>query len=519
MGAIKQRVGKGLRDPGTFRYFYLLDLLFCSVCFINIPANLLKVVFFPWAAVLIYQRFCVNHNLYKVRYWGILLLFLAVGALTTVLHIWDNFFYNVMILFHVAMCFFLFYGMHAEPNKNKIKSEIQRLMKTVVVLTTAFSVIGLLIVLFCVRIYVWDHVLGLMDNRFTGIYINPNPAAFASVVGLLFCHFLWKKRKENGKRVIPLWLGISCLASNLLALLLSDSNGSMVFLLAYAGVLLFYWLFQIGKQKKFSTRAIMKRGSALVAMVLVASFGMLGVRYVCQSGVGALVSGREQIVLGDTINPTAQPGENGEPAPKPASSSVGQVVIGRTDNPDISSGRFDSLGKAFQLFIREPVLGIGQGNIVEYGERYLDEGFLFEDLHNGYVTILVSYGIVGFLLVMSFLFVLARRIYGGLHKNLHKGKLQLPLLFAMLGAYCVYSLFDITLLLDVNFMVVIFWLLLGYATTYLLQYETRFEVITSQPFSLWKQKAPVKVPLYLLPTGRSYSSLRLMTKDMKKRDA
>ena len=231
-----------------------------------------------------------------------------------------------------------------------------------------------------------------------------------------------------------------------------------------------------------------------------------------------MVSGREQLVLGDTINPTAQPGENGEPAPKPVSSSVGQVVIGRTDTPDISSGRFDSLGKAFQLFIKDPILGIGQGNIVEYGERYLDEGFLFEDLHNGYVTILVSYGIVGFLLVMAFLFVLARRMYAGLRKNLHKDKPQLPLLFAMLGGYCVYSLFDITLLLDVNFMVVIFWLLLGYATTYMLQYETRFGVVTSQPFSVWKQKTPVRVPLYLLPTGRSYSSLRLMTEEMCIRD-
>lgn len=519
MEAIKQAFSKGLRDPGTFRYFYLLDLLLCSVCFVSIPANLLKVVLFPWAAVLIYQKFCSNRTIYKVRYWGLLLLFLAVGALTTVLHIWDNFFYNVMMLFHIAMCFFLFYGMHAEPNKKKQKAEIVRLMKTIVVITTALSLAGLMIVLLFARIYVWDHVLGLMDNRFTGLYINPNPAAFASVLGLMFCHFLAGKRKENGKKIIPVWLAVLCITGNMLTLLLSDSNGSLVFLLAYAGVLLYSWIFRLGKGEKWSRRSIVKRGTSLVALCLVASLGLFGARTLCQIGVGEVVSGREQLVLGDTINPTAQPGEDGEPPAKPVSSSVGQVVIGREESEDISSGRFDSLGKALQLFTKSPIIGIGKGNIVEYGERYLEEGFEFEDLHNGYLTVLLSSGLVGFVLLMAFLLVLARRMYSSLRKNLHKGKKQLPILFAMLGAYCVYSLFDITLLMDVNFMVVIFWLLLGYATTYLVQYETQFEVITSKPFSVLGMRNPVKVPLYLLPTGRSYSSLCLITNDMQKRDA
>lgn len=519
MEAIKQKLSKGLRDPGTFRYFYLLDLLLCSVCFVNIPANLFKAFLFPWAGALIYQKFCSNRAIYKIRYWGLLLLFLAVAALTTALHIWDNFFYNVMMLFHIGMCFFLFYGMHAEPNKKKIKSEIVRMMKTIVVITTALSVAGLLIVMLFVRVYVWDHVLGLMDNRFTGLYINPNPAAFTSVLGMLFCHYLFRKREEDGKRVIPVWLATLCFTGNGLTLLLSDSNGSLVFLLAYAGVLLFSWLFGLGKGRKLSARDAAKKGMALAALCLVTFLGMFGVRSLCQTGVGALVSGREQLVLGDTINPTAQPGEDGKPPAKPVSSSVGQVTIGREETEDVSSGRFDSLGKALQLFARNPVIGIGKGNIVEYGERYLDEGFQFEDLHNGYLTVLVSFGSIGFVLLMAFLLVLARRMYSTLNKNLHKGKKQLLLLFAMLGAYCVYSLFDITLLLDVNFMVVVFWLLLGYASTYLVQYETRFEVITTNPFSTLRARNPVKVPLYLLPTGRSYPSLCLMTNDMQKRDA
>ena len=41
-----------------------------------------------------------------------------------------------------------------------------------------------------------------------------------------------------------------------------------------------------------------------------------------------------------------------------------------------------------------------------------------------------------------------------------------PCLFAMVVAYCIYSLFEKTILSEITFMVVMFWLILGYSMTY-----------------------------------------------------
>ena len=59
------------------------------------------------------------------------------------------------------------------------------------------------------------------------------------------------------------------------------------------------------------------------------------------------------------------------------------MTIGRDGNYELSSGRLDSLQKAMVLYQKNPILGIGKGNILEYGNRYLARGFQFFDLHNG----------------------------------------------------------------------------------------------------------------------------------------
>lgn len=518
MEDVKQAFFKGLKDPGAFRYLYVITLLLCSVSLINQVFQVIAGILLVWSFYVMYRTLRVEKKIYKVRYWGILLLFLVAGAITALTHLQDHFLYNAFLLYHVALCFFLFYGMHADPDKRKVKQEMVRLMKAITILTTALSVGGLLVVLLCVRIYVGNQVLGLMDNRFTGLYVNPNPAAFSSMLSLMCCHLLYRKqRADSQKRVLPGWFCVLCVVSNMLALLLSDSNGAMVFILIYAAVLLYQKLFF--RVPAAGRKTMLRRGVALGMVCVVSAAGMLGLRVLCQNGVGMLVSGKQQMVVGDTINPTAKPEVDGT-SKKPVAAKVEKVEIGRSEtNYDVSSGRFDSLEKGLALFAKFPILGVGQGNIVSYGERYLNEGFAFNDLHNGYLTLLVAGGVVGFTIFMAFLFVLARRMYRCLRANLHKGKRELPLLFAMLGAYCVYSLFDITLLLNISFTIVIFWLLMGYATTYLMQYESRYEVVPEKVPKGAPRFRPAEAPLYLMPTGRSYSSLCLAMEETTKRDA
>ena len=45
------------------------------------------------------------------------------------------------------------------------------------------------------RVKAFSYCIGLMDNRFTGLYTNPNIAAYVSVVGLVCIHLMYGKSR------------------------------------------------------------------------------------------------------------------------------------------------------------------------------------------------------------------------------------------------------------------------------------------------------------------------------------
>ena len=86
------------------------------------------------------------------------------------------------------------------------------------------------------------------------------------------------------------------------------------------------------------------------------------------------------------------------------------VEIGRdplSGSYDVSSGRITLLKQSLIMFKNHPFFGVGRGNIVEYGLREIPGGLRFSDFHNGYVTILVSWGTIGFIIFSSFALMLA----------------------------------------------------------------------------------------------------------------
>ena len=169
-----------LRDPSVFRTAYILNLFFCSVCFWDFAGIVVNVLMFLWAGVFFFDLFISRKSPRRIRYGSVLLAFLGAGLITALLHIDSGFGMNLIMLYHAAVCFFLFYGLHAEPDRRKTKREMNRIFGLIMVLSTALAVGGLAIVAFAPtgRLYVSDYILGIMDNRFTGLYTNPNLAAF-----------------------------------------------------------------------------------------------------------------------------------------------------------------------------------------------------------------------------------------------------------------------------------------------------------------------------------------------------
>ena len=150
------------------------------------------------------------------------------------------------------------------------------------------------------------------------------------------------------------------------------------------------------------------------------------------------------------------------------------------ENTNIDSGRFRLWRESLDLFKISPIIGIANGNIVFYSEEYLNGELTFSyhnsDLHNGFLTILVSTGVLGALLFGTFGFRFAK--HAAQHLFLRRKTVRdevYPCLFAFLSAYLVYSLFERALLYDISFLVIWFWLMMGYTACYVSKYEHLIE--------------------------------------------
>ena len=472
MIAVKEK----LKDSSLFRKLYIADLFFCNIAFLQIPAYVLLVFLFVWGVGLVIYNQRVNNTFFKLRFGLWVGAFLVFSLLSIIINFSATILYSLIMFIHVLVCFFVFYGMHTEPNFD-FRSELYSMARFIVYVTTVANIIGIFCLMFGIR-FEWYWIKStIYENRFTGVYVNPNLLGFVSVVSIVCCHMLYKEKLMKSvfqPRVSKIWV-FTCIATNLFSLILCDSNASLVLALAYAIVYLIY-IFFADKTGLSASKIIFK----IIALVVVGAFlvsSALMLRTICQTGFSVVLSKTNSIIsviMGDEdITSGISSVETGNPQEKK------DVTFGH-ENKNIDSGRFKLWKESINLFKISPFIGISNGNIVFYSGEYsngvLNYSYHKSDLHNGYLTILVSTGIIGFLLFGIFGFRFAK--HSAQHLFLQKKTFRndvYPCLFAFLFAYLIYAMFEKALLYDISFMVMWFWLMMGYMSCYIAKFEPMLE--------------------------------------------
>ncbi len=458
---------KGLKkfflNPSRFRLVYLLTLFFTNVVVIREIALVAQYVLMPWAGLIIYFYYIRNRRIFKIKYVKYLILYLVSCTVTALININSNFGWNMLINAHIAICFFVFYGLHTEKNRRRIYREINILAKLVILFTTVLNICAFPFACMSMGFELYGYECIIYENRLTGFFINPNLLGFISAVSIIFAHMLTKAPllKGRGSKNPNKWLLFIASGFNLVCLYLSDSNASFVFLVVYA---LTYVFFRVFKERELMNwRLLLKKTFSFIAMGLAVCIILVGTRLLTGYTVSLLAAGT-QVQLPDSMTQTISPGEFIEAATEP--------VTFKHQNKNLDSGRIRLLMEAAIIFINYPLFGMGKANLVPYAQQYIEGGLHFSDLHNGYVTILVCSGIVGFVIFLAFAIHLCRHMVKSLFmekKNLRRT--IFPCLFSFIFSYCVYSLFEKALLYEQSFMVLIFWAVLGYASVFMLKYD------------------------------------------------
>lgn len=479
-----ERIKAVLTDNSIFRRCYIICLFLCNVSFVQIVTYVGLVLLFIWAIFLLIYNEIKKHTFQKTRYGAWLLAYLVFTIVTAFIHINDNFFYNIVIELHIAICFFLFYSVHTEKHLN-FRRELYSICRFVVYATTVIGVVGLAFLMAGISFELWWVKFIVYENRFTGLYTNPNILGFTSVVAVFCCHMLCKKDfvTLSGKdRVSRIWLAF-CLAINAVSLFLCDSNAALVLMVCYCIFFVLYKMF--GAERTFSKKQIVTK---IIACALAGAFivGMVFcVRFVCQSGMSEIMERAD--IITETVND-----DDNEQQMFAATSRITFTH----ENKNLDSGRLKLLRQAASLFSDFPLFGIGKGNIYNYGEEKFDNGIAFSDLygkelaqfvtdfHNGYAMILVCSGIVGFVIFSIFGLRFAKHISIYVFKDENLKESILPCMYSFLCAYLVYAFFEKALLYDVSFTVLFFWLIMGYVSCFLCKYEPDH----SQGISIFKRR-------------------------------
>lgn len=460
-------------NTSLFRKVFLIILSFEMLAFLDIISVVLKSLVLVWGLFILIHNFFLEKLAFKVRHKYIIWSFLTTMTITSFAHMSIWFIPNLALVFYTAMCFFMFYGMYLEGDHEKIQAEMNFILKFFVNFSLLFGFLSLTSLLCRQNLCMWGYHIGIYQNRLIGVYTNSNILAFSMIEGIVACDLLldnYMKNKFKFGKMSNLKL-ILCLIICSVCLFLSDSNASFVFIIVYATIRVFCNLFfkrQLQEKVKFFRSSMVTFGFCVLMMSL-----SLCLRDYCQGFMNVIITdvhtyeasfARKIEKVSKAIITKNIGGSDDYASPEDFKA---ELHIGR-DNYEVSSGRITLFKQGLEVFKHHPLIGVGRANLNTIAKRYIPGGLKHPDLHNGYLTILVSTGIIGFTIFAVFSFVVSLDICRYLFICVNDASFGVFCkLFSALVAYCGYCLFEKAILFDATYMVGFFWSILGYAMSYI----------------------------------------------------
>ena len=468
-------------NTSVFRIAFVIDLLICQIGYISVPAIVIAVFLFLWGLSIFFKNYVYNLNIKKVNYYGWLVLFVATNILTVIIRGYsDGIWLSVGMILFLPVIFFVFYGLHIEARtddgRKKIYKEIYVLCNILLWLSLAINIVSL-ITLYTIGksiSYVFGYLV-VYENRFTGIYYNPNLMAFTSFCAAFGCHILWQGdfvRGVTGKPLTKVRRAIILVSAllNVFVIFLTDSNAAILIIVCYTIAYICYRWFG-GKEIHFGI--LFKRALALIVGFVAITATIFALRYVTQTGATQVMSSPE---------PSVNVFEDRD-------DELNKITF-EHENKNIDSGRIKLFKQGVNVIKHHPFFGVGKGNVTIYGNRYNNNKMKYSDLHNGYLTIIVCSGFLGFILFLGFAVCLGWRMVRIIFTVKPTIKSDIfPCMASFIAAYCVYAFFEKTLIYDVTIMTTFFWLVLGYAAVCMERYEGEdFKLYAFSSLSLFKKR-------------------------------
>lgn len=458
--------------------FKILYLMLCFLNFNSLTANhtLLNYCSFTVTAVgacyFIYRLFHLNAYK-KTKGILILCLFLLSYVISSLVTVKYGITSNLKAIIWLGMQFFLLYAYDNNKTVDEIKSEGIIIGWFIIGYTFVFSLLSV----GCLALMYHDFevvngtttITGFLWNRLWGFYSDPNYGAIVSIISVLLSFFYIFKYKKTG---ITILLIINIIAE-MAYVAFSDSRTAQVSMLVTC-----VWVAVIFSQKMNFIKAL-KPVLKFVAIgcialtVVVASFASI-------KGIKTIGN----MYLSSVVNPDsalfywfdAEKRENYTPKNDSTEDIKDQgFVVGRpiedlgSDGGDISNRRFAIWQSAVEVFKTKVLTGVSFRNIVPYALENVPETYIvnnnmtnFASMHNLFVDVLISQGLLGIGLFIIFIVLVLITVFKKLFKLNKQDYIFFVSILSLIVPIFVSSLFYSEILYINTFGSVIFWISLGY---------------------------------------------------------
>ena len=393
-----------------------------------------------WTLLLAVYLVLTDTAHYRRKEYLAMLLFSVSYGVTILLHINDHLINEVLIWGYLVSTYFMMTYCDRKLSAEQLHKEYRILAYTVVIVSFVFALINLGIY-FAVypgtaHMRIGSYFYGISGGQLGGIY-NPNTGGTMNYISIVFALFLLTQaKKDKIFLIINMLVQFWCLS-------LVQSRGTWICILAF---FVLYFLFvwdkpSLGRAKKIASKLCLM----VVCIVLLTSASKL-------TRMGT-------IHVAETLQCNSSIDVDDDHKDIPNERDMNSV-----GDSNFTTGRAQLWGIGLQELRKSPVFGIGYRNI----DDAIKEGVSTHDynnsaaggLHNVYITVLVSSGIVGFaFFAILILFLLWRILKIYCSKTAPQ---YVKFLATCILVWLVGDLVESRIILSLSFMSVCFWITAGY---------------------------------------------------------
>lgn len=436
---VRKSLDKYLFNPIIFKVIMVVATLVLAVPYMHHKASgYLKFVLLYGVIVCFWQLIEKRFPFKSIKSTPsiFLVLFVVSNLVTVALFRGAGLYESVSQLCYMVVFFGLFVILNYSREESDLKFEFNIFAYVFTGITCLYSLFGFYS--FLCNMYILYQMppsteyyrFGVSENRLWGLY-NPNMGATLNSISIFLSIFIiWtcingrKKKTNRAKYFAGLIFGIFNLVLQYFCLVLTDSRtGNYALIIVLAIVIAYVVYAKLTNQNKtilsrilFSFIALVVGTCLLIAVNMLTEKSLAYLPNICESIFGDSFVWKQdgwkcyQLMVGSVNYSTIN-----FDFTKLFTANVIEVTQSNLvrDNTTLSflSGREYLWKAALEVFKDHPIFGITYGNIQDYIIPILGEcdGVNLVDqlkaggLHNGYITVLLSSGVVGFTLFVLFI--------------------------------------------------------------------------------------------------------------------